>query len=86
MKHEFTYTSCQEPVADCKRHGFMSHDRECPYCKEESRKRAIDAAVSVIKAASIGDQNFIPCLRGECQQTTRLRLAIVELAERLRDC
>lgn len=75
-----------ETKTDCKRHRFMSHEQECPYCQAEATEAAIEAAVDVITAASIGDQNFITCLRGDDDATVRLRLAIVKLADKLRDC
>lgn len=43
-----------------------------------------ESAIEVIRAASIGDQNHIPCLRGGSEPTKRLRLAIVRLSDALR--
>jgi 3-dehydroquinate synthetase len=43
-----------------------------------------EAAAEVIRAAAIGDQNFIGCLRHEDDATRRLRLTIVKLADLLR--
>ena len=80
-----TQTPNKEPLANCEKHGFFSHLRECPYCKEEACAKAINIAVDVIRKASIGDQNFIACLRGDDPNTTALRHAIVELGDALRD-
>ena len=41
-------------------------------------------ALDVVQFASIGDQYFIECLRGDDDATKRLRLAIMSLAEVLR--
>jgi hypothetical protein len=41
-------------------------------------------AKEVLDAASIDDQTFIDCLQGDDDATTRLRLAIVSLAEIVR--
>jgi hypothetical protein len=43
-----------------------------------------EAATAVIRAAAIGDQNFITCLQWQDEPTKRLRLTIVNLADLLR--
>jgi hypothetical protein len=43
-----------------------------------------EAATAVIRAAAIGDQNFITCLRFNDDATRGLRLAIVSMADLLR--
>ena len=43
------------------------------------------AAVDVVRASAVGDQNFIPCLLQGDAETVRLRLAIYRMAEVLKD-
>ena len=43
-----------------------------------------EAATAVVRAAAIGDQGFIPCLRFNDDATRGLRLTIVKLADLLR--
>ena len=51
----------------------------------EELNRVVDQAIGVVKAASRGDQEFIDCLRRREESTTRLRLSIVALGDKLRD-
>jgi hypothetical protein len=52
----------------------------------EQLEAVLEAATAVIKAASIGDQQFISCLRIEpTERTTRLRAALVALGDVLRE-
>jgi hypothetical protein len=52
---------------------------------ERQRADALEeAATAVIRAAAIGDQNFITCLQWQDEPTKRLRLAIANLADLLR--
>ena len=44
----------------------------------------IDVATKLIRAASIGDQYFIPALMGNDPETTKVRHLLVELADVLR--
>ena len=48
---------------------------------ESQRRLLLDAAIKVVRASAIGDQNFIPCLMDNDEKTIRLRLAIYELAQ-----
>jgi hypothetical protein len=43
------------------------------------------AAIEVVRASAIGDQNFIACLTTEDSRTVRLRLAICRMSEILRN-
>ena len=53
--------------------------------RQRQRADALEeAATAVIRAAALGDQNFIPCLRFNDDATQLLRLEIVNLAELLR--
>jgi hypothetical protein len=53
--------------------------------RQRQRADALEeAATAVIRAAAIGDQNFIPCLRFNDDATRGLRLTIVKLADILR--
>lgn len=59
-----------------------------PPINEEAAKRIerLEAlSLKVIRLASVGDQNFIECLRSDDDATTRLRLAIVALEDELRE-
>lgn len=73
---------------ECEICGFTSavtEPRDFGHLKEGWHLMALESmALQVVRAASIGDQNFIQCLRGEDDATKRLRLAIVSLAEVLR--
>lgn len=74
--------------AECGICGFtkaVTEPRDFGYLKVDWHLLALeDMALQVVKAASIGDQQFIECLRGDDEATRRLRLAIVSLAEVLR--
>lgn len=48
-------------------------------------QKAIEIAADVVRKASIGDQNFIACLRDDDPNTTALRHAIVDLADSLKE-
>jgi hypothetical protein len=45
----------------------------------------VEASTQVVQKASIGDQNFIPCLQGNDQPTKVLRHMLVKLADALRE-
>ena len=47
----------------------------------DKQAKAIETATKVVRLASVGDQNFIRCLRGGDRGTTELRYAMVHLAE-----
>jgi hypothetical protein len=51
----------------------------------EELNQVVDQATNVVKAASRGDQEFIDCLRRREESTTKLRLSIVALGDKLRD-
>lgn len=51
----------------------------------EELNQVVDQATKVVKAASRGDQEFIDCLRRREESTTKLRLSIVALGDKLRD-
>ena len=44
----------------------------------------LSLATDVVRASARGDQQFISCLRGDEEETVKLRLAIVSLGEALR--
>ena len=73
---------------ECEICGFtnaVTEPRDFGHMKDGWHLLALESmALEVVRAASIGDQNFIQCLRGEDDATKRLRLAIVSLAEVLR--
>lgn len=48
-------------------------------------KPVVEAAIEVVRAAMIGDQNFIYCLQRESEQVRKLRLAIVSLSDALKE-
>lgn len=63
----------------------VTEPRDFGHLKDGWHIMALESmAFEVVRSASIGDQNFIQCLRGEDEATKRLRLAIVSLAEVLR--
>ena len=69
----------------CGRSKSVTETHNYNWLKAGWQQMALQAfAFDVVRSASIGDQNFIECLRGEDEATKHLRLAIVSLAEVLR--
>jgi hypothetical protein len=53
--------------------------------RQRQRADALEeSATAVIRAAALGDQSFIKCLRFNDEETMRLRWTIVKLSEILR--
>lgn len=75
-------------VGECEICGLtkaVTEPRDFGHLKEGWHLLVLESmALQVVRSASIDDQNFIECLRGEDDATKRLRLAIVSLAEVLR--
>jgi hypothetical protein len=69
----------------CGRTKPVTEPRDFGHLKHGWHLAAIETlAKEVLDAASIDDQTFIDCLQGDDYATTRLRLAIVSLAEIVR--
>lgn len=69
----------------CGRSKTVTEPHNYGWLKDGWQQMALHSmALDVVRFASIGDQYFIECLRGEDDATKRLRLAIVSLAEVLR--
>jgi hypothetical protein len=69
----------------CGEDDIVTEPRDFGHLKEGWHLLALESiALQVVRSASVGDQYFIECLRGEDDETKRLRLAIVSLAELLR--